>query len=61
MAKHVVVVVFGVVIVEIALILLVNVEVVVVVLPKIIDSEVLPQPTHLKTTKSKKSYKIVPL
>ena len=28
---------------------------------KIIDSEVLPQPTHLKMTKSKKSYKIVPL
>ena len=28
---------------------------------KIIDSEVLPQPTHLKMTKSQKSLKIVPL
>ena len=40
MAKHVVVVVFVVVIGEIALILLVNVEVLVVALPKIIDSKV---------------------
>ena len=39
-AKHVVVVVFGVVIAEIVLLLLVNVEVVVVVLPTIIDSVV---------------------